>query len=74
MELTGLQADSETTQLPDFLPRVPRPWRYAADTSGRVGKLTLRQRRVMEMVLAGNSSKNITADISLCQRTVVLRS
>jgi two-component system CheB/CheR fusion protein len=43
-------------------------------TSGRVGKLTLRQRRVMEMVLAGHSSKNIAADISLSQRTVVLRS
>ena len=35
-----------------------------------VGKLTWRQRQIMEMVLAGHLSKNIAADLNLRQRTV----
>jgi two-component system CheB/CheR fusion protein len=43
-------------------------WRR--DASERVGKLTLRQRQVMEMVLAGHPNKNIAADLEISQRTV----
>ena len=43
-------------------------WRR--DASERVGKLTPRQRQIMDMVLAGHPSKNIAADLSLSQRTV----
>jgi two-component system, chemotaxis family, CheB/CheR fusion protein len=43
-------------------------WRR--DASERLDKLTLRQRQIMEMVLAGHPSKNIAADLSLSQRTV----
>ena len=42
----------------------------AKSASEPVGKRTLRQRRIMDMVLAGHPSKNIAADLSLCQRTV----
>jgi DNA-binding NarL/FixJ family response regulator len=74
MELTGLQADSEITQLLDFLPRRTAPMAICRRRPGGSANSLLRQRRVMEMVLAGHSSKNIAADISLSQRTVVLRS
>ena len=43
-------------------------WRR--DASERVGKLTARQRQIMEMVLAGHPSKNIAADLGISQRTV----
>ena len=43
-------------------------WRR--DASERLGKLTSRQRQVMDMVLAGHPSKNIAADLNLSQRTV----
>jgi two-component system CheB/CheR fusion protein len=43
-------------------------WRR--DAFERVGKLTLRQRQVMEMVLAGHPSKNVAADLGISQRTV----
>jgi two-component system, chemotaxis family, CheB/CheR fusion protein len=43
-------------------------WRR--DASERVRKLTLRQRQIMEMVLAGHPSKNIAADLGISQRTV----
>ena len=43
-------------------------WRR--DASKRVGKLTSRQREIMDLVLAGHPSKNIAADLSLSQRTV----
>ena len=36
----------------------------------QVAQLTLRQRQVMEMVLAGAPSKNIAADLGISQRTV----
>ena len=40
------------------------------DAVERMGKLTPRQRVIMEMVLAGHPSKNIAADLSISQRTV----
>ena len=43
-------------------------WRR--DAREHVGKLTPRQRQIMEMVLAGHPSKNIAADLNLSQRTV----
>jgi two-component system CheB/CheR fusion protein len=43
-------------------------WRK--DASERVGKLTSRQRQIMDLVLAGHPSKNIAADLTLSQRTV----
>jgi two-component system CheB/CheR fusion protein len=36
----------------------------------RIADLTLRQRQIMEMVLAGHPSKNIAADLGISQRTV----
>ncbi len=43
-------------------------WRDAA--AAQVSGLTLRQREVMQMVLAGQPSKNIAADLGISQRTV----
>ncbi len=43
-------------------------WRQEA--SGHVANLTLRQRQIMEMVLAGHPSKNIASDLGISQRTV----
>jgi two-component system, chemotaxis family, CheB/CheR fusion protein len=43
-------------------------WRK--DASERVNKLTTRQRQIMDMVLAGDPSKNIAVDLHLSQRTV----
>jgi two-component system, chemotaxis family, CheB/CheR fusion protein len=43
---------------------------WQRDASERVGKLTSRQRQIMDMVLAGHPSKNIAADLNLSQRTV----
>lgn len=43
-------------------------WREAA--SAHVGALTARQRQIMVMVLAGQPSKNIAADLGISQRTV----
>jgi two-component system CheB/CheR fusion protein len=43
-------------------------WRR--DASERIGKLTSRQREIMDMVLAGHPSKNIAADLRISQRTV----
>jgi two-component system CheB/CheR fusion protein len=36
----------------------------------RLAGLTVRQRQIMELVLAGHPSKNIAADLSISQRTV----
>jgi len=36
----------------------------------QIGKLTKRQREIMDMVLVGHPSKNIAADIGISQRTV----
>jgi len=43
-------------------------WHAAA--ADRIAKLTAQQRRIMDMVLAGNPSKNIAADLGISQRTV----
>jgi two-component system CheB/CheR fusion protein len=43
-------------------------WRQAA--AERVAALTPRQRQIMELVLAGQPSKNIAADLGVSQRTV----
>jgi len=43
-------------------------WREAA--VARLASLTVRQRQIMELVLAGHPSKNIAADLGISQRTV----
>ena len=43
-------------------------WQEAA--ADRIATLTSRQQTIMEMVLAGNPSKNIAADLGISQRTV----
>ncbi len=43
-------------------------WRETA--AGQVAELTPRQRQIMEMVLAGQPSKNIASDLCISQRTV----
>jgi two-component system CheB/CheR fusion protein len=43
-------------------------WRN--DAAELVGRLTKRQREIMDMVLAGHPSKNIAADLRISQRTV----
>jgi two-component system CheB/CheR fusion protein len=43
-------------------------WREAA--ASHMAGLTLRQKQVMELVLAGSPSKNIAADLGISQRTV----
>jgi two-component system, chemotaxis family, CheB/CheR fusion protein len=45
-----------------------RAWRQTA--SNYIGRLTARERDIMEMVLAGQPSKNIAADLGISQRTV----
>ena len=56
----ALEQSRDTTKL--------SAWRK--DASERIGKLTSRQRQIMDQVLAGHPSKNIAADLSLSQRTV----
>jgi two-component system CheB/CheR fusion protein len=43
-------------------------WREAA--AGHVADLTLRQRQIMNLVLAGQPNKNIAVDLGISQRTV----
>ncbi len=43
-------------------------WKETA--AAQIGRLTARQRQIMDMVLAGNPSKNIAADLNISQRTV----
>nr|WP_294502289.1 chemotaxis protein CheB [uncultured Rhodopila sp.] len=43
-------------------------WRN--DAASHVARLTPRQRQIMDMVLAGQPSKNIAADLGISQRTV----
>jgi two-component system CheB/CheR fusion protein len=43
-------------------------WRDAA--AGRLATLTVRQREIMDMVLAGKANKNIAVDLRISQRTV----
>ena len=40
------------------------------DAAARVASLTPRQRQILELVLAGHPSKNISVDIGISQRTV----
>ena len=40
------------------------------DAADHVAGLTMRQRQIMELVLAGHPSKNIAADLGISQRTV----
>ena len=40
------------------------------NSSDRIASLTPRERQIMELVLAGDPSKNIAADLGLSQRTV----
>ena len=44
--------------------------RLTADPSTALAVLTPRQHQVMALVLQGNSSKNIAADLNISQRTV----
>ncbi len=43
---------------------------YREDATTHLAGLTLRQRQIMELVLAGHPSKNIAADLGISQRTV----
>lgn len=43
-------------------------WRDAA--AARIATLTVRQRQIMDLVLAGHPSKNIAADLGISQRTI----
>ncbi len=43
---------------------------HREDAADHVAGLTLRQRQIMELVLAGHPSKNIAADLGISQRTV----
>jgi two-component system, chemotaxis family, CheB/CheR fusion protein len=43
-------------------------WRE--DAAKRIGRLTARQRQIMELVLSGQPSKNIAVDLGISQRTV----
>jgi FixJ family two-component response regulator len=52
----------------DELLRTLAVWREAAAV--RVAGLTRRQQQILEMVLAGQPSKNIAADLCISQRTV----
>ena len=41
-----------------------------AEITGRVARLTPRERQVMEMVVGGNTNKVIAIDLGLCEKTV----
>ncbi len=43
---------------------------WHAEATDRIATLTPQQRRIMDMVLAGDPSKNIAADLGISQRTV----
>ena len=42
----------------------------AESAANHLVRLTRRQRQIMELVLAGQPSKNIAADLGISQRTV----
>jgi two-component system CheB/CheR fusion protein len=43
---------------------------FATDATARIGRLTPRQREILQRVLAGEPSKNIATDLGLSRRTV----
>lgn len=43
---------------------------WKAEAVDKLGRLTRRQREIMDLVLAGHPSKNIAADLKISQRTV----
>jgi two-component system CheB/CheR fusion protein len=43
---------------------------WQADAAAHLATLTLRQRQIMQLVLAGHPSKNIAAELAISQRTV----
>jgi two-component system CheB/CheR fusion protein len=43
---------------------------WHGDAARRIAELTPRQRQIMELILAGHSSKSIAADLDISQRTV----
>jgi two-component system response regulator FixJ len=45
-------------------------WRRLLDFSGRVARLTPREREVMDLVIAGGSSRSIAATLALSPKTV----
>ena len=56
----GLEQSSDVSKLAQ--------WR--AEAHSHVAGLTVRQRQIMDLVLAGHPSKNIAADLGISQRTV----
>jgi two-component system CheB/CheR fusion protein len=56
----ALEQSKDATKLSD--------WQKAA--ADRIERLTPRERQIMELVLAGSPSKNISADLGISQRTV----
>lgn len=48
----------------------PRQPAWQEGAARQIAGLTVRQREIMEMVLAGHPSKNIAADLNISQRTV----
>ena len=53
-----------------FLEHVDERPEYSQAASARLDILTPRQRQIMDLVLAGEPSKNIAADLGLSRRTV----
>lgn len=80
MKAGALDFIEKPVRLPDLLAGINRAlhqsrnagarsaWQAAAAAS--IGSLTARQRGIMAMVLAGQPSKNIAADLRISQRTV----
>ena len=48
----------------------PLAERVHASAANQIAKLTLRQRQILDLVVAGQPSKNIAADLWISQRTV----
>ena len=69
MQLRQALAEAEALlREKDLLIQAVLAWREAA--ANHLAGLTRRQRQVMELVLAGQPSKNIAADLGISQRTV----
>ena len=49
---------------------VTKPSAWREDAATRVGRLTPRQRQIMELVLTGHHNKNIAAELGISQRAV----